>query len=284
MSTISEKNVSVGGKNYKVMIESYNSANEVARDCETRTMTDSSFYNVKKCIDWDWRGVKSYDEALEFLRNGYQPTVDALKGGLKASKLGASKRITFANNIVGMAPVVPLAMQGVPNCMVDMRMKPIKAKVLDIYYDITVSVFVDADDIIKAGQKLLGAIIALEQQGYKFNVYAWQAYSDNDSSDILCVKIKSSGQPIDLKRMSFALTHVGFFRVIGFDWYSKTPKGKYRGGYGSPLKVTVGAKRDEFVKKILGENAVYVACSDIVYKKNGDADEYVRGCLTNGKA
>ena len=281
MSTITEKNVKLGTRNIRFNVETYPSAQEVARDCETRKITNPSFQDMKKADDWSWRGCKSYDEALSFLRNGYQPTVDKMKQGLKISKQGNGKRISFANNIVGFAPVVPLAMMGVPQSMIDMRMKKIKCKVLDVYYDITSSCGTDSKKIISNGEKVLGAIMELERAGYRFNLYAMQTYYGNASADALVVKVKSAGQPLDLKRISFPLTHTAFFRCIGFDWYSKTPKGTYRVGYGSALAYEFNEDQmKEMGKQLFGDNAIYLSGPSIAKQDQ----EYLQAVFTNGNA
>lgn len=262
---------------YKIMVESYNSAMEVVEDCRKRKITDSMFDDMSKKSISNWEGVDSYDEALEYLHNGCQPIVEDLKKNMKKIT-GSNKRMTFRNNIVGYSPVVPLALKGVPNCMVDVQMKPIKAKVLDVYYDMTVPCGRTADEILEVGSKLLGIILELEQQGYKFNLYATQTYTDSKGTDVLTVKIKSSTQPFDLRRMSFPLAHPAFFRVIGFDWYSKTPRGRYRGGYGHALKHEFD--RDEmkaFARAIWGDNSVYIDAATLI-DEDGD-DDYIKGML-----
>ena len=277
MSTVISKEVRVGGSRMKVNAEVYKSAIDVYEDCKKRNITDPSFEDKSKPRFGSWEGVKTYDEALTFLRNGYQPTVSKLREKLKVSDPG-QKRITFSNNIVGSAPIVPLAMKGVPNCMIDMRMKQIKCKVVDIYYDMTCSCGTDSEQIIENGQKMLGAILDLERQGYRINLYAVQTYSDASSVDMLAVKIKSSNQPLDLKRMSFPLTHTAFFRVIGFDWYSRFPKGKYRGGYGRALGYTYDDRElKEFANKMFGYNAIYIAGSKILRQ----SEDHIKEVLTN---
>ena len=99
----------------------------------------------------------------------------------------------------------------------------------------TASYSTKSESIINAGVKLLSAIVELEQQGYRFNLYAVQNYYSYGKGYILKVKVKDAMQPLDLKRVSFPLTHTGFFRVIGFDWYSKCPEAKYISGYGHSL-------------------------------------------------
>lgn len=277
MSTIRTKKA--GKINYH--IEQFDSAQEVIRTCRERKITDGRFEDKSKESFGSWEGVKSYDEALELLSNGYQPTVEAMRGVFKANRSGSGTRFSFQNNVAGFAPVVPLALKGIPNSMISMTMRPIKAKVIDVYYDMTNSCSVESRDIIKAGQALLGTVIELERQGYRFNLYAVQTYTDEKSCDMLVVKVKSASQPLDLKRVSFPLTHTAFFRVIGFDWYSKVPDGKYRYGYGHALTFELSGKQiDEMADQLFGKSSVFLTGKNIKDRNK----EYIKEVLTNGSS
>lgn len=277
MSTIRNKTVKLNGKSkLNVNVETYMSAQEMVEHSKTRKITDSRFHDKTQSGQCrkDWDGVDSYEEALDLLKTGYQPTVEALGKAIKASKNGVQKRIQFENNVHGFAPVVPLALKGVPNSMINMTMKPIKCKVIDVYYDMVMSSSTDPETIIKNGQKVLGAILDLEKQGYRFNLYAVQTYSESDSVDMVCVKIKSSDKPFDLKRMSFPLTHPAFFRTIGFDWYSKCPVAKYRYGYGRAIAYDLDAKQKKvFAEQLFGEGAIYISCAQISAKDHDELKE-----------
>lgn len=266
----------------KFQIEHYDSALEVAENCRKRTITDSRFHDMPNHrIRKSWHGVDSYDEAIQLLRDGYQPTVEQLRSSFNAGVSGAKTRFSFENSIQGFAPVVPLALKGVPNCMINMQMKPIKTKVIDVYYDMTASCDIDSDDIIKAGQKLLATVIALERQGYRFNLFVTQSYTGDDSCDMLAIRVKRDNQPIDLKRISFPLTHTGFFRVIGFDWYSKVPGGKYRYSYGHALNYELSTSQmNEMAKQVFGKNAIYISAASIIEKD----EKHIEEVLTNGNS
>lgn len=270
---------------YKIMCEQYNSAAEVVADCRTRKITDKSFHDMNDGLlgghGEKWSGVKSYDEALEYLEKGYQPVVDKLKFEIKANLSGQGKRISFHNDIVGYAPIVPLAIMGVPNAMVNSHMKQIKAKVVDVYYDGVFGCGVSSENIIKTGSKVIAMILQLEQQGYRFNLYQVQSYSDCKSCDMMTVKLKDAAQPVDLKRISFPLTHTGFFRVIGFDWYSKTPKGKYRPCYGHAIgyEDSVKSKLPAMFKEMFGSNAVFVSGAELL-QKGDKGEEYLKEVFT----
>lgn len=266
--------------NYKFHIERYDSADEMVKDLGTRERTSTEFYDMKRRISRDpnWYGVESYEQALEFMRTGYQPTVEKFKGSIKKmqkASAGTAKRISFQNNIQGFAPVVPLALKGVPNSMINMTMKPIKAKVIDVYYDMVVNSGISTETIIENGQKVLGAIMALEMQGYKFNLYAVQSYSDHRDCDMLVVKVKNSAQPLDLKRISFPLTHPAFFRVLGFDWYSKFEGARYRTGYGH----YVGSEfmdTDRMAIEVFGKGAIYFSAGRMTHQNEDNIKEVLK--------
>lgn len=271
---------------FPVNIEYYDSANAVADDCKARKITDSSFTDYSKDynICGGWAGCQTYSEALGYLRNGYEPAVEQLEREYRLNaKGGEQKRISFKNDIMGYQPVVPLAMQGIPNSMVNMTMKTIKTKVVDIYYDITANAGVSSSKILKCGTNILGVILDLEKQGYRFNLYSIQTYNDSQDCDCLIVKVKDARQPLDLKRMSFSVCHTGFFRIIGFDWYSRNPNSRYRSGYGTELSRTLNDEDlDNFNRVVFGDNAVVLRADRLVYKdSDADCKKYIQGVLTN---
>lgn len=265
MSTITTKKISTKNhSDFTFNVERFDGAMEVDVKSRQRENTSSRFHDYRKNglndkPEW-YGGVSSLDEALDLMRNGYQPVVDDLKASAKLKGCGTEKRITFENRIEGFAPVVPLAMMGVPNSMISTTIKPIKKKVLDIYYDMTASSGTRKETFIERGKTLLGAIVALERRGYRFNLYAIQSYTDIHDSDVMIVKIKSSDKPLDLRRMSFPMMHPAFFRVIGFDWCGRFPKGRYRSGYGHALahEFDRDGELQDAMKQLLGANAIYV--------------------------
>lgn len=263
-------------------IEMYNSAQDMAKDLETRSITDRNFKD-DPYKDRSFVGA-SREQTYTMLREGYQPTVDALKSKLKISAAGQGKRFKSFNDVVGYQPIIPNAIMGLLNSMVNSSLKPIKTKVIDVYYEMTVSAYTDSSDLIKAGQKMLGVIMELEAQGYRFNLYCTQGYYDTrNGCDMVCIKVKSASQPMDLKRMSFPISHTAFFRGIGFDWYSKFPKGTYRVGYGHAISHDKSQSEiQEEYRKIFGKSAIYFSATTIIKEKD-NAEKYLKEVLTNGK-
>lgn len=261
-------------------VEIYNNAQEMADDLERRTRTNPKF-KADEYKDREFVGATK-EETYKMLREGYQPVVDSLKSSIKANMTG--KRFKCFNDVAGFQPIIPNAIMGLPNSMINSSLAPIKTKVIDIYYEMTCAAYTESKDLIKAGQKMLGVIMELEAKGYRFNIYCTQGYYEQGTGcDMLCVKVKSANQPIDLKRMSFPLTHTAFFRGLGFEWYSKFPRGTFRIGYGHAIAYdkTQAEIQNEY-RKIFGRNAVYFSAKTLIQERD-TADEYIKGVLTNDK-
>lgn len=265
ISVKKEKDIQLdSGKKLSFHAEFYEDANSVVEDCKSRAVRHSD-YKIGTSFSSSWEGVSTYDEALNLLKNGYQSVVDNFRNELKVSDRYAP-RFSFSNNVYGFAPIVPLAIKGIPTCMHNMEMRTLKAKVLDVYYDIGVIASYTAEQIVKAGQTVLGTILELERMGYRFNLFAVQTYYKEGILDALCVKVKSSGTPLDLKRLSFPLVHPAFFRVIGFDWQGKSPVTRYIGGGRGKDFVDNVEKEDvrTVVKEMFGNTACYIAARTVI--------------------
>lgn len=231
--------------------------------------------------DHHFFGVRNFQEAEDLMLNGYQPVVEKMKENEKKFNIsGQGKRYRPTTEVYGFAPVVPLALMGVPECMMNQKMTKIKAKVLNVYYDIGVTASYGAEKIAKAGNKLLGAIMELEMQGYRFNLYVAKSQcdgrGDSDGVDMTTFKIKDSNTPLDLKRMSFPLAHAAFFRVFCHDWYMRFPKAHYRWGLGRSITYDYNEKElaDAF-EELFGEKCVVFGASKLL----DDSAEHIKKVL-----
>lgn len=301
-SILTKQKIVVGDVETMLKKEEYSTVYRMARDLQTRKITDDRFDDkAKEYADRrkEWYGNLTFGEALDTLAKGYEPTTKKLKETLKLSlkKMTASeKRIRFEESVEGFQPIVPLAIMNIPTSMLDVKIKNIKAKVINIFYDATFLSDKSSDEIIKLGQNVFETIIRLEHCGYRFNLYVVNAFCDESDKDIdmLIVKIKSSNQVIDIRKMSFPLTHTAFYRLLGFSWFEKTPNGKYKGmGYGVTLDVyykryfSDKELRKEFFDKVFGKNAIYISGNDILETTRGEEErrkkiiEYLKGTVND---
>lgn len=261
-------------------VEEFGSAMELVEVDSKREVTPQwKGRSIRKDeIEKDWYGVNSYEEALGLLKNGWTENLNKMTTlANKVATNGNSKRISFQNNVAGFAPVVPLAIMGVPNSMIDIRMKPIKSKVVKILYNITVSCGTDTDTILKNGMKVIEAVLNLEGSGYRCELYAMQNYYSSGSADCLLLKVKDANQPLDLKRIMFPLIHPAMFRVIGFDWEDKCPTAKYRSGRGCALNYEFGDKTKDIIREAFGDNFYYIDNVQLKSKDEGYIEKYLKG-------
>jgi hypothetical protein len=233
-----------GNQNFKINLEIVDNGQEVVDLSRSRPITDDRFLNEEdftQPLRQDFHGVRTFDEALALMGSGCPEITKELKEYENKIDLhGEGKHIQFHNDVAGFAPIVPLAMQGIPTCMINSHVKKMQNKVLNIYYEIGASARFTPGQFREAGCKLLAALMKLEMQGYRFNLFGIASFTghssqSNNDADMLIVKLKDARQPFDLKRLSFPLAHPGFFRAITFEWYEKVPGGKYRNCFGYPL-------------------------------------------------
>lgn len=282
MGIIKEHNID----RYRIMTETYYNTSDIVNDLKKRSITDRSFDNMQSGTlggRKSFYGVETYEEAIELLEKGYQPIVEKLKSNISENVRGISKRISFSNDVVGFAPVVPLAIMGVPTSMINTRTKPIKAKVIDLYVDITYTSADKSSDIIKSSSRILSVVLKLEQAGCRFNIFCVKSQSDERDCDMMIVKIKDAAQPVDLKRISFPIAHTAFSRVIGWDWYSRFPKGRYRCGYGSSITLQSNFK-NEWAKKMFGDNAILMGAKMLMKQDEKYIEEVFTKCGNSIKA
>lgn len=244
------------------IIEEFNTFGELINTNDSRTQ---NFGNARTSDDDSWYGA-SYDEAVKMLRYGWQDDekvkqmCDTINNNL--SKLQDEQKMTFKNDIVGYAPIVPLALKGVPQSMINTARKPKKSKVINLIIDVSVSCGTSVEEILEWGAKMTAKIMSLEKQGYRVKIEVVNTYTRDDWTSkvhALKVLVKGENQPFDIKRMMFPLAHGAFFRRIGFDWYERLPEAQHFGEYGYSL-IQHNKKHAEAVKKQISdtENSYYI--------------------------
>lgn len=222
-----------------VMVERFSSAEDIVKTSSAREITDKSYdnYRGEHSLRKKWHGVENWSEAEDLMLHGYAPFVKKLKSKIDFNAKGEGIKTQFFSDIVGFAPIVPLAILGVPNSMTNARKVIVPNKVINVYFDKVAVCDKSSHQIEEACAKFMSALIEVENQGYRINLYITEAHTDADGSsiDMLVLKVKDSNSPLDLQRISFPLAHPAFFRVIGFDWFTRCPEAKYKWGLGTNM-------------------------------------------------
>ena len=133
-SILTKQKIVVGDVETMLKKEEYSTVYRMARDLQTRKVTDERFDDkAKEYSDErsEWNGNLTFSEALDTLEKGYEPTTKKLKEVMKLSlkKMTASeKRIRFEESVEGFQPIVPLAIMNIPTSMLDVKIKNIKVE------------------------------------------------------------------------------------------------------------------------------------------------------------
>lgn len=107
---------------FLINIETYSSCSEMLKDLMDREITDSRFHDMrnKKMEPW-WDGVKTYDRALDLLSDGYTVAVKRIYEEIKTKSgrpiQGTITETKIITSMEGYQPIVPLAINGIPNNM-----------------------------------------------------------------------------------------------------------------------------------------------------------------------
>lgn len=247
----------------KYIIEEYNSFNELINTNDSREIVLNYYYNQARTReDNAWCGA-SYEEAVEMLRYGW---ADEEKIKRVADKIGQLEKLqditkmSFKNDIVGYAPIVPLALKGVPQNMINCARKPKKAKVINLIIDIGVSGDITVAEKLEWGAKVLSGIIGLEKQGFRVRIDVSKVTVTDHQVHMAKVPIKNENQPFDIKRMMFSIAHAAMQRRIFFDWYERLPEAEFHSGHGYSLSVQNSVKRAEIDKNIPNSESSYLIC------------------------
>lgn len=256
---------------YKVNGERFQSADEFFRVNRSRQAIRES-WDDSDMNNYSFRKVHSYDEAKDLLFNGYTEALDEF---VKVINMVGNdkKKVSFRNDIVGFQPNVPNYLMGIPKNMINMSTSYVKTPIIDLYYDSSFYGSSSSDNFIEAGKKLIEAILTLERNGYRVNLYNCQIFCESDDEpniDMRILKIKDSNRPLNINRMTFSIAHPAMSRGFDFEWMSKVPGGTERNGYGKVFSETFSKSvRDKIVYEVLGKNARLIT-SHMILNKNID--------------
>ena len=252
----------VNGHTY--VLETFESFNEIIDVCNKRDVkpiVEDVTRNMTR--DTRFMGASSYEEAVELLKYGTNENVELAKKTVKnLEKQGTAMKISFKNDIVGYAPIVPNAIIGIPQNMINNVRVPKKSKVITLVIDMAVCGNVSKESVKEYGMSVVQKVIQLEKSGYRVRLEYMKCFNNYDSSHVACsTVIKNENQPLDLKRIMFPLANVAMQRYISWDWYDRVPNAKWESCRGRSLSVLNKRERDMIVKELVADcNNKYVIC------------------------
>lgn len=208
--------------------------------------------------------TESFGEANELMQKGYKEGKDKMQQVISKINNGQIQKRSRQNiDVVGFAPHVPNAIQGLPKSMISKQNIPAKTKVISIVYYFGESADESASKFIDAGAKLLSAIEAIEKKGMRVGLYVCSHAYKADLHSVK-VKVKDWRQPLNTLKLAYPLAHPSFFRRHFFAWLESCPKVVDTGlssGYGRPLNGDTMSGYSNRVKFL--KNSGFIKSSDI---------------------
>lgn len=249
-----------------VIEEHFDSIHSMLAILESRTNNvEMSDQHSSRNGDARFTGTKSWNEAVELFENGYTDVLEQIKSGI-AKDVRATQnqtRRTIQTGVVGYAPHVPNAINGLPNSMIYTNKQPQKIKAVTIYYAPTENCFVKTETFVKSGIAMLSAINILEMSGVRvnLNVVIFNGVNDGETEGSFgTVKVKDFREHLDVQKLCFPIVHPSLFRRFGFKWLETTPQMKKTGwsyGYGHHTP-----KFNNFIREQLKENEFLIGLTE----------------------
>lgn len=183
-------------------------------------------------------GTKSFEEAVDLMKNGWQDMSQRLTQTLKAkqSQMQMVQRRKMVNDVAGFQPIVPLYLAGAPNNMVSQKMVPVKQKVINITKSVSYACFVEKEQIIEESIKALQVVKKIEAMGYRVNLNIAIGTLESDREIYAKVRIKSANEKLNISKTAFPLVHPSMLRRLYFRFVEVYPEvtRSFVHGYGRP--------------------------------------------------
>ena len=193
--------------------------------------------------------TKSFDEAVELMKNGWKDMSEKLVQRLKVEeqKMEPVMKPKTVYGVAGYQAVVPLYLNGVPTNMLSKKQVPMKQKVITLNKCVNYSWTWDTTDIIAESIKAFRIIKKLEANGYRCNLNVILGVSNafnDEEAYIVKIRVKNSTEKLNLSKLAFPLVHPSMLRRLMLRWEEVFPsvsKG-FVEGYGVPMKKEEMAK------------------------------------------
>lgn len=257
----------------KYMIEHFKTVYDFERTLNKRTIRTEFeiFGGSSDTSESEWYQTESYEEAENFLINGWNAKIDELKGSLEkfSRKVAVQNRIT-ENNVVGFMPNVPRAIRGYPDSMFFHKeiKRTEKRNTMHIIYSMTANCETDGKDLLKAGIAVLKIAMILDRSNIRTKIDLVPFLANKRDEYVACtVGIKGYRQSFNYSKMAYPIANPSFFRRHGFR-YLETLSGitaeNWCFGYGRDIGGSTESKAMEFKKKagFYDEGVIFITYND----------------------
>lgn len=268
-------------KNHKYTLERFETINEFIREMEARPITpqykdNHTARSVRSYIEEPgWAGASTYEEAKDMFLNGTKAKAEMRKAF--ASEIDPHRK-KIETGICGCAPIVPNALLGIPQAMIDVKHRRVP-KAIRVVVNMSISASTSAREITEAGKKIIAAVGKLESQGVSTEILCTSdkeiGHGREQVISSCSIAIKNAGQAFNAARVSFSMSSPAFLRVFQFIHTSSQPEIPYDGGYGRAI--SYGFSREELSEyyRTMYGNGVYISLADVTRYGQSEIDRAI---------
>ena len=188
--------------------------------------------------DKEFTGTESIEQAVSLARHGWP---DGLKNMARnVAALAAAPSLArgpaFSFDVGGAYPMAALASAGDPACMVNLAPTNERARpIIRLGVAASFSWRYETKEVENYGAGLVGIIDALEAADYRVEVNLAFSFQSEGEKALFTIKVKDSGDAIDLDRLAFCLCHASMLRRICFGLMESCLNSKrWAVAYGTP--------------------------------------------------
>ena len=227
-----KRRTKANGNEKKVVFRKFDSVTELSNFIKNTPQTKEGVENNLSVKESDYltefAGTRTFLEAenlliygdsenAEKVRENIEQITAGLKGKNKSFKGAKTLSYSLKSSAVGFLPIVPKYLAGEPENMLTLhKVQKQTTKVLNIYIYIGTECRTKAEKLNLCLCRILCAVFALEKEGFRVNIFSYLTVSCNGGVLGYTVKIKDSGQKIDLLKIAYSLCNPSSLRRHGF--------------------------------------------------------------------
>ena len=209
----------------------------------------------------NWHGTKSFDEAVELMKNGYEDMAKKLekKLNVETKQIAMKTSIRSQYDVAGFQCSVPRYLQGIPTNMINQKKVVKKQPVVTLNKNISYSAYTTPEQIIEYSTKALAIVKKIEAQGVRVNLNLIHGMETHNRTDKTVVKIrlKSANERMNISKLAFPLVHPSMLRRLLFRFIETSPliKNKmFTMGYGKPMdEKDLEIPGEVLIPKVIGD-------------------------------
>jgi len=209
---------------------------------------NKDFIHGAPVYDPQWSGFRSGAELQERIRSGisdpaFISKVQRCKGELsrEIAKLREVKRDVTGGNVV-----VPLYVQGIPECMTRVVTRKVKSKVIRMVLDPAVYCRISGEDLKSTATAVAIAIASLERSGFRVevNIMTTVVTGSRTGPRVLScmMPMKRAEEALNIPKLLFMVANPSYFRGLVFNWLTTNPRFPRNPGLGYSLSTELGSK------------------------------------------